>query len=132
MAKRCFYCSTEIDSNSVVDMCYKCMYQVWGEKMTQTIIANMEREKIAGNLELGQVSRTKAIDIKKDTKSLPHPSPSHKSFSTATPPSSFQSSSQIAIPPSLKHPSPSPQSPSITSSPSSPLSIEDIEIENLY
>jgi len=56
MAKKCFYCSCDIGSNTVVDMCANCMHQVWGEKMTNTIISNMERERDSGNLELGRVS----------------------------------------------------------------------------
>lgn len=62
MVKRCIYCSVEINPTSVVDMCQRCMHQVWGPKMSAAIIANMESESAKGNLELGRVSETRVSE----------------------------------------------------------------------
>jgi hypothetical protein len=61
MVKKCIYCSVEISEESVVDMCRPCMIGVWGEKLAETIIDSMEKERDAGNLDLGQVGN-KSVD----------------------------------------------------------------------
>ena len=47
MVRKCIYCSIEISEESVIDFCEACGKKVWGEKMFNTIVQNMEnaREK---------------------------------------------------------------------------------------
>ena len=50
MTKKCIYCRTEVSDNSVVDFCEKCGVGVWGRKMFETIIKNMEDARERGDL----------------------------------------------------------------------------------
>ena len=42
MVKKCIYCGSGIEDNSVIDFCRRCGVGVWGEKMFNTILKNME------------------------------------------------------------------------------------------
>lgn len=48
--KKCIYCGTEISDDCVVDFCEKCGVEVFGRKMFDTIIRNMEEARASGNL----------------------------------------------------------------------------------
>jgi len=50
MSKKCIYCKEKIDEDSVVDFCEKCGKSVWGEKMYNAIIENMEKARKNGDL----------------------------------------------------------------------------------
>mgnify|MGYP006309923715 CR=1 FL=1 len=50
MTKKCIYCKKEILDDSVIDFCETCGKGVWGEKMFNAIIKNMEEAKTRGDL----------------------------------------------------------------------------------
>lgn len=50
MTKKCIYCSSEIPDESVIDFCEKCGVGVWGQKMFDTIVHNMEEARERGDL----------------------------------------------------------------------------------
>ena len=47
MVRKCIYCGKEVHEDSVIDFCERCGVGVWGKKMFNTIVKNMEeaREK---------------------------------------------------------------------------------------
>jgi len=50
MVKKCIYCKCEVAQESVIDFCERCGKGVWGEKMFNAIIQNMEQAKENGDL----------------------------------------------------------------------------------
>jgi uncharacterized membrane protein YvbJ len=50
MSKKCIYCGNQISEDSVIDFCGKCGKSVWGEKMFNTILQNMEEAREKGDL----------------------------------------------------------------------------------
>jgi rRNA maturation endonuclease Nob1 len=50
MPKKCIYCKTEIPMESVIDFCSRCGKGVWGEKMFNTILKNMQDASDKGDL----------------------------------------------------------------------------------
>ena len=55
MAKRCIYCKAEISDESVIDFCERCVHGVWGKKMFETIVNNMNKARETGNLNQGSI-----------------------------------------------------------------------------
>ncbi len=50
MSKKCIYCKVEISDECVIDFCEKCGKGVWGEKMFNAIVQNMETARANGDL----------------------------------------------------------------------------------
>ncbi len=50
MTKKCIYCGEEIPHESVIDFCKVCGVGVWGEKMFNAIVQNMEEARERNDL----------------------------------------------------------------------------------
>jgi len=61
MARKCIYCKVEISEDSVIDFCARCGRGVWGDKMFETIVKNMEEARDKGDLcDAGTVTKLAA------------------------------------------------------------------------
>ena len=57
MVKNCIYCKASIKEESVLDVCKNCGVQVWGEKMFNAIVQNMENARSVGDLYQGSITK---------------------------------------------------------------------------
>jgi len=48
--KKCLYCGVELPENSVVDFCERCGVNVFGRKMFNAIVDNMNKARANNNL----------------------------------------------------------------------------------
>ncbi len=48
--EKCMYCGCELLDNRPLTVCDSCGLQVWGKKMFQAIIQNMENAKASGDI----------------------------------------------------------------------------------
>ncbi len=48
--RKCIYCGKEVHEDSVIDFCEKCGKRVWGDRMFNAIVENMERARDNGDL----------------------------------------------------------------------------------
>ena len=51
--KKCMYCKCDVDETSVIDFCERCGKGVFGEKMFNAIVQNMQDANSRGDLEQG-------------------------------------------------------------------------------
>jgi len=67
MTKKCIYCKKQLGEDIIFDVCEVCGYQVWGPKMYQAIIDNMQSASDAGDLYQGSISASPTQDKKKSS-----------------------------------------------------------------
>ena len=132
--KNCIYCNTDVQEESVIDVCDSCGYQVWGDKMFSAIKENMENARDAGDLNQGSVSE-QTQEIKQElstpssfqdppnTQELPFEQPPEtQDIPTETPSNTNQ---ELPSPTLLNEPPEVPQEPKIQESPTE--TIQEIE-----
>ena len=50
MSKKCIYCKCAVSDDSVIDFCERCGKGVWGDKMFNAIVENMENARANDDL----------------------------------------------------------------------------------
>jgi RimJ/RimL family protein N-acetyltransferase len=66
MSKKCIYCKCEISDDRALDVCDRCGYKVWGDRMFKAILNNMNDAMNRGDLpDNNLVDRKRDSEIKK-------------------------------------------------------------------
>ena len=63
MVKKCIYCKCDVAEESVIDFCERCGKGVWGEKMFNAIIQNMEEARESGDLVYSEKAKDPTREI---------------------------------------------------------------------
>jgi hypothetical protein len=92
MSNTCIYCKSQLSPESPIEVCHSCGHQVWGEKMFQAILDNMENARNAGDLHQGSVTES----INEITQHPPNNKPAQESKNT--PNGSYISSQTQGLP----------------------------------
>ncbi len=50
MGRKCLYCKREVSEGSIIDFCESCGKSVWGEKMFNAIVKNMNNSRENGDI----------------------------------------------------------------------------------
>jgi len=59
--KKCIYCGSAVEDNCVIDFCKRCGVRVWGEKMFNAIVENMENARKNGDLCNQRIDKNMAV-----------------------------------------------------------------------
>jgi len=70
MTKKCIYCGQEICSRSLIDFCERCGKGVWGEKMFNAIVKNMEEANDRGDLCSTNIESSFSDNFREENKSI--------------------------------------------------------------
>jgi hypothetical protein len=55
--KKCIYCKCQLNDGSLIDFCERCGVKVWGQKMFNAIVKQMEEAGERGDLDQGGNAR---------------------------------------------------------------------------
>jgi hypothetical protein len=55
LVKKCIYCKCEVADKSVIDFCERCGKGVFGDRMFEAIVSNMEEAQDRGDLDQGSL-----------------------------------------------------------------------------
>ncbi len=67
--RKCIYCGAEVHESSVIDFCENCGKKVWGDKMFNAIVENMENARKNGDLchmDSTELQTSNLRDLKKE------------------------------------------------------------------